>query len=80
MGQIIVRNLDDAALLRLKERAKVEGRSLEALVRDALHDLARPARAELIAEMNEIRARIGKVSGDSVDLIREDRDNDEPYR
>ena len=80
MGQIIVRNLDDAALLRLKERAKVEGRSLEALVRDSLHDLARPTRAELIAEMNEIRTRIGKVSGDSVDLIREDRDNDEPCR
>ena len=80
MGQIIVRNLDDAALLRLKERAKVEGRSLEALVRDTLHDLARPTRAELIAKMNEIRTRIGKVSGDSVDLIREDRDNDEPYR
>jgi antitoxin FitA len=80
MGQIIVRNLDNAVIQKLKERAKRQNKSLERAVRDLLTEAARPSRTESIEAARRIRERIGRVSGDSTALIREDRDNDEPYR
>jgi len=75
MGQIIVRNLDDAVIERLRQKAKREKTSLEQTVRDALTKAARPSRAEIIEEARRIRERIGKVSEDSTVLIRRDRDS-----
>ncbi|MDX2265973.1 MAG: hypothetical protein NW215_13515 [Hyphomicrobiales bacterium] len=85
MGQIIVRNLDDDVLLRLKARAKAANTSLEQTVRDILTDAAKPSRAEAWAEADRIREEIltrngGPVALDPTILIREDRDNDEAYR
>lgn len=80
MGQILVRNLDDAVIARLKEKAQREGASLEQTARDILTGATKPSRAEVIEAARQIRKRIGPVSGDSTALIREDRDNDEPYR
>jgi plasmid stability protein len=74
MGQIIVRNLDDAVIERLKEKAKRDKTSLEQTVREALTEAARPSRAEIIEEARRIRERIGKVSGHSTEPIRRDRD------
>jgi plasmid stability protein len=80
MGQVLVRNLDDATISRLKQRAKRENTSLEQLVRNLLNEASRPDRSETIEAARRIRERIGHVSLDSTALIREDRDNDEPYR
>jgi len=80
MGQILVRNLDDAVIARMKARARRENTSLEQKIRDLIIADARPTRAEIIEEAREIRERVGPVEGNSVALIREDRDNDEPYR
>jgi plasmid stability protein len=81
MGQILIRQLDDAAIERLKLRARERKTSVEALVRDAIHRVA----AELSSEekmgvVREMRAKysaavipgVRQTSG--VDLIREDRD------
>lgn len=84
MGQIIVRNLDDAVIARLKERAMKAGQSLEQTVRDILSAAAKPSREDVWREIDALResmaARQGNVVLDPTELIREDRDNDEPYR
>ncbi len=80
MGQILVRNLDDEVIERLRLRAKRDKTSLEQTLRRILTEAAQPSRAEFIEEARRIRESIGPVSGDSTQLIREDRDNDEPYR
>jgi plasmid stability protein len=80
MGQIIVRNLDDRVIARLKERAMKANQSLEQTVRDILSNAAKPSRQDVWREIDELRERAGPVTLDATDLIREDRDNDEPYR
>jgi antitoxin FitA len=80
VGQILVRNLDDRVIERLKERARRENASLEHTLRKILTEAAKPSRAQIIAEVDLLRKEIGSIRGDSTDLIREDRDNDEPYR
>src|SRR5438128_1525385 len=79
MAQIIVRNLSDNAVERLKARAKRRHRSLEAEVRDILEEEAvrtptAGRREEAIRFLDELRAKLaGKMTRDSTDLIREDR-------
>ena len=75
MGQILVRNLEDGVIERLKARALKADKSLEQTVRDILTEAAKPSREEILAEMDRIRAEIGPVSLDATDLIREDRDS-----
>jgi antitoxin FitA len=75
MGQILVRNLEDAVIERLKARALKADKSLEQTVRDILVEAAKPSKEEIWAEIDRIRAEIGPVSLDATDLIREDRDN-----
>jgi hypothetical protein len=50
------------------------------LVREVLHAAAKPSKEEAWAAADRIRAKIGKVSGDSTEIIRQWRDNDEPHR
>lgn len=80
MGQILVRNIDDDVIERLKQLAEREHTSLEGTVKGILASAVKPSREEMIAEIDAFRKRIGPVSGNSADLIREDRDNDEPHR
>jgi antitoxin FitA len=75
VGQILVRNLDDKVIARLKAQAGRAGKSLEQSVRDILSEAARPGREEVLAEMDRIRERIGPVGVDMTDWIREDRDS-----
>lgn len=78
MAQILIRNLSDDAVQRLKERAKRHRRSLEAEVRDILEGEAgrgEDAREAAFRFAADMRRRLeGRISGDSADLIREDRD------
>ena len=80
MTDILVRNIDEDLARRMKERASAEGTSVNELARRALRQFFKPGGAEIWAEADRLRAAIGHVSGDSTAFIREDRDNEEPYR
>jgi plasmid stability protein len=80
MAQMLVRNLEQDVIERLKAKAKASGTSLEEVARNALRAAAKPAREELLAEMDRIRAMTPRPLSDSTPLIRQYRDNDEPYR
>jgi plasmid stability protein len=71
MVDILVRNVDAATAKRLKEKAAAKGKSVSETAREALAAYVKPDKAEI----DRIRARIGKVSGDSTKDIREDRDS-----
>jgi plasmid stability protein len=78
MAQVVIRNLDEAIVERLKARAAAERKSLEQKLRDILTEAARPSRAELLAELDRIRAMTPPHPPGAPlaeDLIREDRDN-----
>jgi plasmid stability protein len=79
MVDILVRNVDDEVARRLKDKAAASGRSLSDTAQEALRQFVMPSKAEMLAEMRRIRA-MSPPSPDSTVLIREDRDNDEPYR
>lgn len=77
MAQVLVRNLDDEVVRRLKQQAALKNRSLEAEVREILAQAAKPTHAELIAEITARRERIGRLAPgaqDAVALIQEGRD------
>jgi len=77
MSEILVRNLDPDLVERLKMRAKLNRRSLQAEVREILEREVRPSRLsreELLAIVDRIRSNAPPQTTDSVDLIREDRD------
>lgn len=75
MAQIIVRNLDDAVVERLKARARENDRSLEAEVRRILEQSAKMDMAQARQIVMEWRKKLqGREFVDSLALIREDRD------
>lgn len=74
MGQVVIRNIDDAVLARLKEKAERANRPLEQTLREILADAARPSKEELLAQLDAIRAQSVFSAIDATDLIREDRD------
>ncbi len=75
MAQIIVRNLDDAVVERLKARAKANGRSLEAEVRQILEQSAKVDMATARQMALEMRMKLkGRKFPEVVELIREDRE------
>ena len=79
MGQVIIRNIDDRVVERLKARATAEHKSLEQSLRDLLTEAAKPSRAELLAEAERIRAmtpsrKPGTTYPSAEELIREERD------
>lgn len=80
MVDILVRNVDDATAAQLKKKAKAVGKSVNELAREALAAAVKPSKEEAWAEADRIRAKIGKVSGDSTADIRQWRDNKERYR
>jgi plasmid stability protein len=82
MGQILVRQLDDAAIERLKARAREKNTSVEALAREAIHKAAELSVDEKMALIRRSQewSRKARIPGSTqtlgVDLIREDRDHD----
>jgi plasmid stability protein len=80
MVDILVRNVDESTARRLKEKAAQRGASLNETAREALVAYVMADKAELWAKAEQLRKKIGKVSGDSTEIIRGDRDNKEPYR
>lgn len=81
MGQLLVRQLDDAKLERLKRRARELKMSTEALAREAIHKAAELSLDEKLAIVARMQARsvAARIPGApqtlGVDLIRDDRDH-----
>ena len=74
MADILIRDIDDELMARLKAAAKRHGRSLQAEIHDALERAA----ASSLSETHRISARwlkrlAGSSKSDSTRLIREDR-------
>jgi len=80
MVDILVRNVDEETARRLKEKAKAKGASVSETAREMLKSAVKPSKEEAWAAADAIRKKIGKVSGDSTQIIREWRDNKERYR
>lgn len=75
MAQVIVRNLPDDVVARLKVRARQRKHSLEQELREILREASQPSREEIIADIDRMRATTPhKLQSDSTDLICEDRD------
>ena len=75
MAQVIIRNLPDDVVARLKVRARQRKHSLEQELREILQEASQPSREEIIADIDRIRAMTPqKLQSNSTDLIREDRD------
>jgi hypothetical protein len=79
MAQILVRDLDDAVVARLKERARDNHRSLQGEVKAILEEAAGQAtNAEVEAILDRWQRhwqQKGKTFSDSAELIREHRDS-----
>jgi len=74
MAQVVIRNLDDTAIQRLKERAARKGSSLERELRTIITEAARADRADFRTRAAALRRRLrGRQHTDSTELIREDR-------
>ncbi len=74
MAQVLVRDLDDSVVERLKARAKRHGRSLEAELRIVLEQSASADMLEARRVADWIRAALrGREHSDSADLMAEDR-------
>lgn len=77
MGQILVRNLDDAVIAALKRRAAATGTSTEEQARRALTSAVGLDRAEALKRLDAVRERIGRLEGFStLEELRRDRDRD----
>jgi len=75
MPQILVRDIGERDVARLKRRAKANGRSLQGEAKEILVQAARqfaPAEAARVSVRWHRRLR-GRISGDSTDIIRADR-------
>ena len=78
MGQILIRNLDDAVLDALRGRARQRGTSVEEEARQALAGSVGLTRDEAVRRLNQFRARIGPLAGpSSLDDLRLDRARDD---
>jgi plasmid stability protein len=74
MAQVLVRDLDDAVVERLKARAKRNGRSLEAELRLLMERESRSDMLEARRLADRIRAKLsGRAHSDSVDDVSRDR-------
>lgn len=80
MPDLLIRDIDPEEYERLRKTAEAQGKSLSQTARQMLSEKLKPSKQEIWAEIDRIRKRIGKISSDSTADIREDRDNDEPYR
>ena len=75
MAQILVRGLNENLVKRLKQRAKSQGRSLQAEAKMILEQAAKLDVATAQDMLAEFRARFkGRKFSDSAKLIREDRE------
>jgi plasmid stability protein len=70
MSQVLIRNLDDDVLDRLKSRAAASGKSLEQFLRELLTNAAPLSSEEKIAESRRLRAAFPAEEWDTGAAIR----------
>lgn len=75
MGSVVIRNLDDAIIDNYRTKAELNGRSLEAELRDALAQSAPLTPEQKVAISRRFQNRFAAPLPDSTPLIREDRDS-----
>ncbi len=76
MGQVIIRNLPEELIKRLKLKAKIHGHSLEQELRNILGREAGLTTEEKLALIDSVRGMQKKpLAIDSTQMIREDRDS-----
>jgi hypothetical protein len=76
MGSILVRGLHRKTIERLKERARLNGRSLQQEVKALLERAAENLTMREARRLSERWNRLGgRLTSDSAPLIREDRDS-----
>ncbi len=80
MAQMLVRNIDDAVAERFNARARAEGKSAEQVLRELIASYGSDRKTEALATLDRLREKLGPATLDPVAIIREYRDNDEPYR
>jgi plasmid stability protein len=75
MAQLVITDVDEAVMSRLRWKAEQNGRTIEDEVREVLVAATRRSREEFLTRAAELRAKMGPQQGpDSVELIREDRE------
>jgi antitoxin FitA len=75
MAQVVIRNIDDDAMARLKARARKKGISLEHELRSILVETARLDDASFRERADAFRRKLARRRhSDSTKLIRADRD------
>jgi plasmid stability protein len=75
MAQVLIRNIDEQVMERLRKRAAERRQSLEQTLRDILAEAAKPSRQELLDELEACRALTpGTHRTSAQDIIREIRD------
>ena len=74
MAQILIRNMDDGVVARLKEKAAARKTSLEQFLREVLESEARSDRSVQLETLRELRESVGAFDFDFTAAIREDRD------
>ena len=75
MAQVVIRNIDEEAMRRLKSRAARKGVSLERELRTILAEAARGDRTGFGERAAVFRRKlVGRRHSDSTRLIRKDRD------
>jgi plasmid stability protein len=77
MGSVLIRNLDDDIIARLKARALEQGTSLEQYLRDSITRMAEPTREQVLAEIRAIRARSQHTGISVVEDLRAWRDGED---
>lgn len=76
MGQVLIRNLDDEIVARLKQRAALAGVSLEQFLRDLLTGAAPLTADEKVAISRRLRAAFAADDWDTPAAIRWGRDDE----
>ena len=75
MAQFLVRNVPENIAVALKKRAKKNGRSTEAELRAILKDTIKPKGSDFWQQAAKLREETrGRISGNSADIIREERE------
>jgi plasmid stability protein len=75
MSQVLVREVEPVVIEKLKQRAQLHGRSLEAELRLILRQAAGVDMEAALQELRRIQADFaGRIFADSTPLVREDRE------
>jgi plasmid stability protein len=74
VAQVVIRNIDEAVMERLRARARRKGVALERELRDLLSAAARGDRASFSERAASFRRQLaGRRHSDSTQLLRQDR-------